>query len=96
MSKKEVLKKKDTPTTYRCNNKSGYIKRQLMFLINLDYHIARFYRFLYQPEVAVYQPKGHKADIQRPRADVACEIKNCHVMIFIFLTYWKYSSCNEN
>lgn len=46
-----------------------------MFLINLDYPIARFYRFLYQPEVAVYQPKGHKADIQRPRADVACEIK---------------------
>lgn len=87
---------KDTPITYRCYNKSGYINKTVN--VSDKYHLTFFFisdsisapgRCLSAQEPSVRY--------QRPRADVACEIKkNCHVMIFTFLTYRKYVSCNEN
>lgn len=99
ISKKQICTLKDTHITYRCYDKSGYIKKTVNVSdkYSLSYNVVFFILdFISAPGrcLSAQEPSGR---YKRPRADVAFEIKKkCHVMVFIFLTYRKCVACNEN
>lgn len=78
ISKKQICTLKDTHITYRCYNKSGYIKKTVNVSdkYSLSYNVGFFFilDFISAPGrcLSAQEPSGR---YKRPRADVAFEIK---------------------